>query len=207
MTNAGIYENAMMNNLETVGNAQVSTGVFKNGSGSMYFDGSGDYLKFPQFNTPQLAMGSADWTVECWLYPLASSQAIIFGGQSDNATAAGSAYGLFVNTATTSDVYYNGANGLGTTTPYAPVGQWTHIAWVRSGTSLKMYTNGVQTGSSTLPAGAVINTGTATYPTSIGASSIGSNYFNGYIDDFRFTKGVARYTGNFIPPKVAFATQ
>jgi hypothetical protein len=43
-TNAGIFDNAMKNDLETVGNAQISTSVVKYGTGSMAFDGTGDYL-------------------------------------------------------------------------------------------------------------------------------------------------------------------
>jgi hypothetical protein len=50
-TNAGILDNAMMNDLETVGNAQISTSVKKYGTGSMYFDGTGDWLSVPKCQT------------------------------------------------------------------------------------------------------------------------------------------------------------
>jgi len=67
MTNGAIFDNAMMNDLETVGNAQISTSVKKYGTGSIAFDGAGDYLVAPSnaiFN-----MGTGNFTIECWAYP------------------------------------------------------------------------------------------------------------------------------------------
>jgi len=46
-------------------------------------------------------------------------------------------------------------------------------------------------------------------PYKVGASKIGGTlaYLNGFIDDLRITKGVARYTDNFTAPTKAFADQ
>ncbi len=42
-------------------------------------------------------------------------------------------------------------------------------------------------------------------PFAIGTQiSTGTNNFNGYIDEFRITKGFARYTASFTPPDLAF---
>jgi hypothetical protein len=76
-----------------------------------------------------------------------------------------------------------------------PTSAWNHIAITRSGSSLKVFLNGNVDG-------AVTNTrnytqGSATFR--IGASASGTA-FGGYVDDLRVTKGVARYTANFIPP-------
>jgi hypothetical protein len=65
-TNAGIYDNAMMNDLETVSNAQVSTSVVKFGTGSMSFNGSSSYLQGPV--NPSYAFSTGNFTVEFWAY-------------------------------------------------------------------------------------------------------------------------------------------
>jgi hypothetical protein len=41
----------------------------------------------------------------------------------------------------------------------------------------------------------------------LGGDPAGSSTFNGYIDDYRITKGVARYKTNFTPPTSALQNQ
>ena len=65
-TNAGIFDNTGKHNLETVGNAQIDTATKKYGTGSMEFDGTGDYLVTP--SSPNIALGTGDFTIECWTY-------------------------------------------------------------------------------------------------------------------------------------------
>ena len=67
MTNGAIFDNAMMNNLETVGNAQISTSVVKYGTGSLAFDGSGDDLRVVNAGVTT-GFGTGDFTVEFWVY-------------------------------------------------------------------------------------------------------------------------------------------
>ena len=92
-------------------------------------------------------------------------------------------------------------NGTPTNASSHPtINTWNHIAVSRSGSSLKVFLNGISVISLTNSVnfsrgGALIGTVTET---------IGAYGINGYIDDLRVTKGVARYTANFVPPTTAF---
>ena len=120
----------------------------------------------------------------------------MFLGQSDLATGLGSSVVCYLNTAATSDLYTTGTSGS-PATPYPVINTWSHVAYVRYGATWKTYLNGVQVGTST-PTGSV-NAGAVTYVPSIGAFSNNSNYFNGYISNFRIVTGTAVYTSNFTP--------
>jgi hypothetical protein len=192
-TNAGIFDNAMMNDLVTVGNAQISTSVKKYGTGSMAFDGSGDYLTIP--NSVNLTFGTGDFTVEAWvnLNVLGSDRSVIDFRSSTNSFGA-----LYISGSGNRISFYDGTVTSSGTALTA--GSWNHVAWVRVGTTLYGYLNGVQQWSRTL----------STNITTIGSPKVGADYngslsqMNGYIDDLRITKGYARYTANFTPPTAAF---
>lgn len=195
-TNAGIFDNAQMNDLETVGNAQISTGVVKYGTGSLAFNGSTDYLTSPQSVNIDLP---GDFTVECWIYfgSVSGTSAIVgkWGG------SGAYAWVLQYISGTGLRFYTGVSGGLGTSIAGAwtpSTGVWYHIAVSRSSGSVRLFVNGSQVGTTT--------TNTDNCTTSNQALNIGRNadtniqYLNGYIDDLRITKGVARYTANFTPP-------
>ena len=191
MTNAGVVDGAMMNDLEIVGNAQISTSVKKYGTGSMYFDGTGDRLVGPA--TQNLAFGTGDYTIEFWCYPSNTGYGCFIDTRSTNPSTTGIA---IFNNGTALEVYANGLilSAAGAFT----LNTWQHFALTRSGTSMRAFVNGTQAGST------VTNTNNET----AGRVMIGANvqpdyHYNGYIDDLRITKGYARYTANFTPPIAA----
>ena len=196
-TNAGIIDNAMMNDLETVGNAQISTAQSKFGGSSMYFDGSTDCLSIPK--NPNLNLSTGDFTIEFWVYWNAygsDKKYVLSVTDSTN-------YWQFRHDVTDGPGLYissfvkilsQGSNaGWSTAT-------WYHVALVRSGNNFTIYRDGtsVATGTSSSALGD-FNTfcvgGSVGFPTTT---------IDGYIDDLRITKGVARYTANFTPPTAAF---
>lgn len=214
-TNAGVIDNAMMNDLETVGNAQISTAQNKFGGGSMYFNGTGStWLNVPP--TQNLEFGSGDFTIEMWIYPSDTTRRAIYHG-SDGADWSiaidynAQKFNIWASSNGTSWNLINadaGGNGIGSIT--IATGTWTHVAYVRSGTTWQTYVNGVRDINLTGISGSIVNRAS-------NAKSIGKWYFtngvgnptiwNGYIDDLRITKGYARYTTNFTPPTQAFPTR
>ncbi len=200
MANAGIYDNTTVNDLETVGSAQVSTSVVKYGTGSIAFDGTGDYLTAPANNA--LDFGSGDFTIEGWVY-LSGNQSskYLFGvGTVDGATRS---VALWIGGTQRIEGYFSadGSTWLSykTGTTIVAAGQWNHVAFVRSGTTLYLFLNGTSEGT---------QTGTPTTASSGKTLLIGGQsalyQLNGYLDDIRITKGYARYTANFTPPIQAF---
>jgi hypothetical protein len=199
-TNAGIIDNAEMNNLETVGNAQISTAQSKFGGASMAFDGSGDALTAPP--TVNLAMGTGDFTIEMWVYGANSGGTV--GGSYPRIFQLGAAQTVNTiecyNAAGTMYVEMLGT-GFSFTASTLLNSTWNHFAVTRAGTSLRAFVNGTQVGSTTSSNNL---TSPITNTSFIGASTASSGNFSGYIDDLRITKGYARYTANFTPPTTAF---
>jgi hypothetical protein len=207
-TNAGILDNAMMNDLETVGNAQISTSVKKFGTGSISFDGTGDYLYGP--TSPNTSFGTGDFTIEFWMYSNNVSGASQLGmlQMSDSAGGLKASYltQLCINQGqTASGSALNGAivaninnTNVGSTTAVLTTGTWYHIALVRSSGTVNLYVNGTSVGSATITS--AIN---GPYIV-VGGYYSSSFLFNGYLDDVRITKGFARYTSNFTAPTAAF---
>jgi hypothetical protein len=183
------------------GNTQISTAQSKFGGASIAFDGNGDYLQSP--TSSDFAFGTGDFTLETWLYPLGFSGDAPtfnnFGAVFDFRTAPSSQAQIlwtFLGSSTLV-LYVNGATRI--TGTAISTNQWTHVALSRSSGSTKMFVNSTQVGSTYADSN--------NYTSS--AFKIASNvstdaFYNGYIDDLRITKGVARYTSNFTPPTAPF---
>jgi hypothetical protein len=203
-TNAGIFDNAGQNNLVTVGNSQVNTSIVKYGTGSMYFDGTGDWLLSP--NNQAMVSGSGNFTIECWinLSNLSSTKGILFGADTNclgfrvGQSYLGNVNGLGICRNNVTDVEYC-AFTFATNT-------WYHVAVVRNGTSILFFVNGVQQ--------TTVGSGGGSYsfavPSSgyyVGCNNATTEPFAGYIDDLRITRGVARYISSFTPPVARMPNQ
>ena len=195
-TNAAIFDNTGKNDLETVGNAQISTSVVKYGTGSMYFDGTGDSLNI--VSSSNLIFGSGNFTVEFWMYTSDAAADVI----SKRASGGYGAFGIYISGANTIQGYVSttGTSWVFTGTRTFTNNVWAHIALVRDGSSIYLYLDGSQSTSGSVSTSALMS---ETNPVIIGGTR-GNGDFVGYIDDLRITKGVARYTANFTVPARAF---
>ena len=194
------FENATDRIGKTVtphGNAQLNTTTKKYGTASLALDGTGDYATL--ISSVDFAYGAGDFTIEMWIYRTAGAGGhILF----DQRTAAPTNYApaLVVNASHLLQ-YNDGAANVITGTTVVAINTWYHVAVSRSGTSTKLFLNGVQEGSTYTDTRNYIQT-----PFTIGARFDGTLAWHGYIDDFRVIKGVALYTGTFTAPTTQLAT-
>ena len=201
MTNGAIFDNAMMNDLETVGEAQISTSIKKYGTGSLLFDGN-DYLLAP--TTPNMNFGSGDFTIEAWVYRSTESGTPNNIFQKGLTGSSNFQLNLSINASNQLFSYYStdgsSITAIGTTSTTIPQYTWTHVAVSRNGSTWRYFING--TLQTTTTAAVTLFTGAGLV--SVGANPEGNSGFYGYIDDLRVTKGYARYTATFTPPTAAF---
>lgn len=191
-----IWDTGSSVRVSKVGNATSSNTQRKFATSSaMAFDGTGDYITAPG---SLLSMGSEDYTAEGWFYfnSLPSSGAswhtlFAFRDGSNEGVA------LYVDGATPHLEPYTGSQqATGSTT--LSTGQWYHIAFVRNSGTVYGYVNGNQDF-------------TYSYSTTVGdvttgyVGGNGAQDMNGYIQDLRITKGLARYTSAFTPPTAEFS--
>jgi len=207
-TNGAIFDNAMMNNLETVTSAQISTAQSKFGGGSITFPVNDSYLLAPP--TVNLEFGSGDFTIEFWWYPTSTGRQALYHGSFGADWSIGIDYssvstnqkiGIWASSNGSSWNLINadgGGNGIGTTT--VTQNGWNHIAYVRNGTTWMLFVNGNRDLNLTGISGSIVNR--STYQKGIGVWWNSSSFAeaSGYIDDLRITKGYARYTANFTSP-------
>jgi hypothetical protein len=192
------------------GDASISTSQSKWGGASLYLDGSGDYISTA--NTDAAKFGSGDFVVELWMRASAQGLAPIIHQTSQSRSQGWILWNFDLVSATNAtrklSFFLNGTNSVFVTSSDAYAdNEWTHIAVVRSGSTVTIYSNGTSVGSTTF-SGSIASPST---PLMIGGiissqSWDTTKYFTGYIDDVRITKGSNRgYTGSTITvPKAAF---
>jgi hypothetical protein len=183
------------------GDSKTSTTQSKFYGSSGAFDGTGDYLTLA--SSSDFDFGTGDFTIEAWLYlnslpsgngyPAASW--IVGWGP----TESNPGFDFVVGSTNIILAISNFASPTISTAHELSSGKWYHVAATRSGSTARVFVDGVLKGSATTSETASTNPNgiavSAAEPT--GATS---GNLNGYLQDLRIYKGVAKYTGNFNPP-------
>lgn len=179
------------------GTAALSTAQFKFGTASLLLDGS-SWINTA--DSTDFAFGTADFTWDYWIKrsETGTAQHNLCGQGNSGLTTT---YNYMKLNPTTSTVTF--AMTSDTLLANGPVAitdtNWHHIAAVRNGSNLMVAIDGVF--------GTPLNIGSASYTDGGGSFSVGrvgdfaaGSLFPGNIDEFRITKGYARWTSNFSVP-------
>jgi len=193
-TTSGFTDVANNHAITVIGSPTISTAQSKFGAGSLLVS-SGNYLRINSTSTLDVS-GNVPFTFECWVNRLSD----LGGFNGDGVLSMRTAKVICPIVIKTASTYIgnsalNGWNLLAGTG--VALGVWTHYALVGDGTNIKVYTNGVLTGS------------TYTHPSwpstnnflNIGFDADGGS--NAYINDLRISD-IAVYTANFTPPTSPF---
>jgi hypothetical protein len=194
--------------LTIAGNASISYNPVKYGSTSISFDGTDDWIETNATNDFYFA--NEPFTIEAWVYlnQLGADYGIFSYMNNGGATTL-RGYVLNIGTdGAVGFVDYNGSVQFLLVTPspvITQVNQWYHVAVCKEGTGtnqVRLFVNGQIVASATRNAN--IPVGISGLPGRIGAwrYSPARRSLNGYIDDLRITKGVARYVANFTPSEL-----
>lgn len=189
-----------------------STVQSKFGGSALSFDGEGSYLRVA--SDSDLLLNANDFTVEAFIY--ATEVAGASGGKlrhvfTQSETLVGNfTYWYCLAVGPLGRLYnYVSTSNTSFSTPEGTIqpNTWYHVAFVRSGTTAKVFVNGSLVAStnawSTYPNDKVAYSGVGGVANGYGDSTIGT--FKGYIDELRVTNGVARYVADFTPPTAPFA--
>jgi len=180
------------------GNVQIDTAQKEFGTASGLFDGTGDYIDTPDH--ADFDVGSGEFTVDGWFKRNATGVETSLFGQCDNA-GGDAAVTLYIgaDNRIRASITTNGTWKTVYPTETYTDSNWHHIAFIRTGDTLKVAVDGTFLATTLDVTGITANN--STHKPAIGRlGEYASYYWNGWIDEFRFSKGVARWTSNFTPP-------
>lgn len=182
----------------TTGTPIISTAQSKFGGASLSLNGSSGIAAA---DDPKWDIGTDAFTIEAWIYPTAVAGGtfpMIFARQATS----GMALQLRLNGGRQLQLVTRGAAEIAAQTNSSSgavaLNTWTHVAASRSGSVIRLFIGGNLEATDTRTPQDL----SGSDPVSIGGTFIGGswgNHFTGYIDEFRLTIGLARYTSSFTP--------
>jgi hypothetical protein len=166
---------------------------------SGYFNGSGSWISFS--TNPNPIVGTVDFTIEMWVYPLATTNGSILGNWTQDGAGDHGMKISYGRAVTGKFEFFYSSSGqsspgvMVSANTYA-ANAWYHVAAVRIGSTVTLYVNGTSAISGTY------SNNMYEQNLWIGTENTGYNttWFNGFISNLRIVRYLAVYTGNFTPP-------
>jgi hypothetical protein len=190
------------------GTAAIDTSQSKFGGSSLKCGGFSNSV-FVEWNTNETQLGGEDFTIEYWVRFTSTDITNLFGNVAPIAhydTRLEQTWVFWFYNGGIEFSFYpsNQSRYFGTGSPTWQANQWYHIRLTRSGNDLRCFKDGVIMGGTQSITTSFPLSGLSSpeqYLSIGGAYNSGFTYpFNGWIDDIRITKGVARSTSDFTPP-------
>jgi hypothetical protein len=188
--------------IQLFGDTQISTAQSKFGGSSIAMDGTGDYMKIDDVGN-NLDFGTDDFTIEWWQYLTSLDRFAIDFRAGSSATTKILLYSYPTDGSADDLYFYTTANRISALNCLS-ANTWQHIALVRESSNTRLYVDGTQVGGTYTDTNNYAHTQMRIWHNSIGAE----NYTPpGYVDEFRISKGHARYSGSsFTVPTSAFTS-
>ena len=194
--------------MTAAGNAQIDTAQYKFGGASGLFDGTGDYVTTPDH--ADFNFGTGDFTIDFWVSINNATNQQSFVGQwvdNNNYWAVYKETNAGGNKLSITFIVGGVVKGNYTLTSSWAVstGTWYHLVFERYGTGAKIFIDGV---AQTLTEGTAFGSndvGDLASVLYVGSFNTTTYPLNGWIDELRISKGIARHTADFTPPTTAYA--
>lgn len=174
------------------GSAQLDTDQARFGPSSLKI-GLGDSIETA--GASDFAFGTGDFTIEFF------ARRRVTGSTNVDWVTWGPNWDIYSSTDGSILVWNGSANLITSAAGVITVGNWHHVAVTRSSGTVRLFVDGVQRGGNST--GNTVNF-TSTQPFYLGFYPPNLRRLDGWIDEFRVTNSVARYTANFTPPSAPF---
>jgi hypothetical protein len=224
-----------INSPSVSGSLTNNTSNTKYGAASLQKGSGANWLNLAGSGNTTFPMGTGDFTVEMWVYlsnaPTTNNYGCFTFNQNQNQSPAvntGGTDGLIFTGVTSPTngykmfwydggpnpvvIYYAGTNTSNNAagSPLITPSVWHHIGYCRVGTNLYSFIDGTVFLCSSSYSKNLSSTG-GSGATNGGGTKLGTDGYNEYnygiiFDEVRITKGVGRYTSNFVVPEKAFPT-
>ena len=169
-----------------VADAHTDTTIKKFGTASYQGDGTGDWWTIP--NSSDWNWGTGDFTVDWWMYNTNITRNQYIWGMYTGG------YGAFQFSSAT-QIYFYTASGasydLSVDSGDFIQNQWQHFALQRTGSDLELFIDGVL--EKTVASATHNFSGGSTFYVGAVNNNVSFAPYAGYLDEFRVSKGIARY--------------